>query len=58
MRIAGASLLGLVVAIVWAAPPADSVQVAILGDRTGETQPGVYQRIWEKAAAEKTVDCG
>jgi 3',5'-cyclic-AMP phosphodiesterase len=30
----------------------DSFQFVILGDRTGETQPGVYERIWQEAAAE------
>jgi Icc protein len=30
----------------------DSFQFVILGDRTGETQPGVYERVWREAAAE------
>ena len=30
----------------------DSFQFVILGDRTGETQPGVYERVWQEAAAE------
>jgi len=29
-----------------------SFQFVILGDRTGETQPGVYERVWQEAAAE------
>src|SRR5262249_35841973 len=42
-----AALLGAV-----AAPPADSFRFVILGDRTGEAQPGVYERVWRQAAAE------
>ena len=30
----------------------DSFQFVILGDRTGETEPGVYERVWREAAAE------
>jgi Icc protein len=30
----------------------DSFQFVILGDRTGETEPGVYERVWQEAAAE------
>ncbi len=30
----------------------NSFQFVILGDRTGETQPGIYQRVWQEAAAE------
>ena len=30
----------------------DSFQFVILGDRTGEAQPGVYERVWQEAAAE------
>ena len=29
-----------------------SFHFALLGDRTGETEPGVYERIWEDVAAE------
>ena len=35
-----------------AATQNDSFQFVILGDRTGETQPGVYERVWQEAAAE------
>ena len=35
-----------------AAAPKDSFQFVILGDRTGEAQPGVYERVWQEAAAE------
>jgi Icc protein len=29
-----------------------SFQFVILGDRTGETVPGIYERVWQEAAAE------
>src|ERR1044071_4113063 len=29
----------------------DSFQFVILGDRTGEAQPGVYEQVWREAAA-------
>src|SRR5579872_7477838 len=32
--------------------PSDSFQFVILGDRTGDTQPGVYESVWQEAAAE------
>lgn len=36
-----------------AASPTDArFEFAILGDRTGEAQPGVYQQVWKEAAAE------
>jgi predicted phosphodiesterase len=35
-----------------AAPAADSFRFAILGDRTGEAQRGVYEQVWEEVAAE------
>ena len=35
-----------------AATPSNSFQFVILGDRTGDTQPGVYERVWQEAAAE------
>jgi Icc protein len=34
-----------------AAPVADSFHFVILGDRTGEAQPGVYEKLWKEAAA-------
>ena len=34
-----------------AAAQKDSFQFVILGDRTGEAQPGVYERVWQEAAA-------
>jgi predicted phosphodiesterase len=35
-----------------AAPASDSFHFVILGDRTGEAVPGVYEQIWREAAAE------
>jgi Icc protein len=33
-------------------PPPDSFRFVILGDRTGEVRPGVYEHVWREAAAE------
>jgi Icc protein len=33
-------------------PAADSFHFVILGDRTGETQPGVYESVWTEATRE------
>jgi len=33
-------------------PAADSFRFILLGDRTGETQPGVYERVWQELAGE------
>src|SRR5258707_12191305 len=30
----------------------DSFRFVILGDRTGEARPGVYEQVWREAAAE------
>jgi Icc protein len=42
---------------VWAhasaSPGADSFRFAVLGDRTGEAEPGVYEQVWREIAAEK-----
>jgi|SRR5579871_3907395 len=35
-----------------AQPPSDPFHFVILGDRTGETQPGVYEQAWREAADE------
>lgn len=35
-----------------AAAQKDSFPFVILGDRTGEAQPGIYERVWREAAAE------
>lgn len=34
-----------------AAPPAASFHFAILGDRTGQAQPDVYEQVWKEIAA-------
>jgi predicted phosphodiesterase len=38
--------------LVHGVPAADSFRFAILGDRTGEAQPGVYEQVWKEVAAE------
>jgi len=35
-----------------AAPQAEGFRFAILGDRTGDVQPGVYEEVWKETAAE------
>jgi 3',5'-cyclic-AMP phosphodiesterase len=45
-------LLGNWAAAQPAATRSDSFQFVILGDRTGEAQPGIYERVWQEAAAE------
>ena len=45
-------LLGNRTAAQQSASGNDSFQFVILGDRTGETQPGIYERVWQEAAAE------
>ncbi len=49
--ILGGLLLALLLCI-WGAPASDSFRFAILGDRTGEAQPGVYEQVWKEVAAE------
>jgi hypothetical protein len=44
--------LGLLVFRGAAAPQAESFRFAILGDRTGEVQRGVYEQVWKEVAAE------
>jgi predicted phosphodiesterase len=44
-------LLALLVPV-YGAPPPDSFRFAILGDRTGEAQAGVYEQVWKEVAAE------
>ena len=46
-----ATLLAAVLAMV-AAPAPGSFRFVILGDRTGEAVPGVYEQIWREAGAE------
>ena len=49
-RLALAALFAL--AALAAPPSPDSFRFEILGDRTGEAVPGVYERIWPEMAAE------
>ena len=44
-------LLTLLLCLRGTAAP-DSFHFAILGDRTGEAQPGVYEQVWKEVAAE------
>jgi 3',5'-cyclic-AMP phosphodiesterase len=43
----------LAVAAAFALPPQERFTFAILGDRTGEAQDGVYEQLWNEAAAER-----
>ena len=45
-------LLLICLLCIWGSPAPDSFRFAILGDRTGEAQPGVYERVWKEVAAE------
>src|SRR5450755_3909274 len=47
-----AAVLGAWLLADRAAAQKDSFPFVILGDRTGEAQPGVYERVWRAAAAE------
>jgi predicted phosphodiesterase len=51
LRLVGAALLAFLAAI--AAPAPEKFGFVLLGDRTGETVPGVYDRIWKEIAGEK-----
>src|SRR6516165_11261404 len=44
--------LGLLLFRSTAAPQPESLRVAILGDRTGDVQPDVYEQVWKEVAAE------
>ena len=52
LLIIAAGLLLITVRTPWASAP-ESFRFAILGDRTGEAQPGVYQQIWRDIANEQ-----
>ena len=45
-------LLATLLSLLVAAPPDGSFHFVLLGDRTGEAQPGVYERVWRQIAAE------
>jgi len=55
MKIALASVAAAftILLLVAAAQEPDSFRFVVLGDRTGEAQPGVYERVWKDAAAER-----
>ena len=46
------SLLVTLLLGIRGAPASGSFRFAILGDRTGDTRPGVYEQIWKEVAAE------
>jgi 3',5'-cyclic-AMP phosphodiesterase len=46
------SLLVTLLLGIRGAPASGSFRFAILGDRTGETRPGVYEQVWKEVAAE------
>jgi predicted phosphodiesterase len=48
----GGGLLLTLLLCIRGTPPPDSFRFAILGDRTGEAQPGVYEQVWKDVAAE------
>jgi 3',5'-cyclic-AMP phosphodiesterase len=47
-----ASLLLALLQSIPGSPAPGSFRFAILGDRTGEPQPGVYEQVWKEVAAE------
>ncbi len=47
----GAWALALALSV-WATPALDPFRFAILGDRTGDVQAGVYEKVWEEIGAE------
>jgi len=51
-KIACASVAAVALLLAAAQEP-DSFRFVVLGDRTGEAQPGVYERVWKDAAAER-----
>jgi Icc protein len=53
MKIVWTSVAALaIVLLAAAAPEPDSFRFVVLGDRTGEAESGVYERVWKDAAAE------
>jgi hypothetical protein len=47
------SVLLITALLAGAAPGPESFQFVILGDRTGDNQPGVYEQAWREAAGEQ-----
>jgi len=43
----------LLAAALGQTPPPAAFRFVLLGDRTGEAQPGVWEQVWKQAAAEK-----
>jgi len=48
---AAAAILSILLLVATAAQP-DSFRFVVIGDRTGEAQAGIYERVWKDAAAE------
>jgi hypothetical protein len=46
-------LLAAILFTLHAAPQTDSFRFVLLGDRTGEAQPGVWEQVWRETAAQK-----
>ena len=44
----GPAIIAAVLAIAFAAPEPSSFRFVLLGDRTGETVAGIYERVWIK----------
>jgi 3',5'-cyclic-AMP phosphodiesterase len=51
-RLSLLAIAALAAAALTASPQAGAFRFVILGDRTGEPQPGVYEQAWKEAAAE------
>ena len=45
-------LLAALVSLLLAAPPDGPFRFVLLGDRTGDTRPGIYERVWRQVADE------
>ena len=55
-RICTVGLWPALLPVFWvalAAPAPESFRFVILGDRTGEAAPGIYEQVWKRIAAEK-----
>ena len=52
-KLAAAFAFIALAAVLIAAPAPGSFDFVLFGDRTGGAQPGIYERIWQAAAAEK-----
>jgi Icc protein len=48
----GLRLLATLLVALAGAPASDTFRFVVLGDRTGEAQPGVYEQVWQEATAE------